>query len=408
MTANRPIEVADLAFATALHTGQPVYLEPAGDRGTFTLRVERGAGADDIVVETAIAAAVGRAAVARLAIVAGLDLASDVPTSARVPVRCGTISRTVLVTVRHGDALRADLIALPAFEPTGVVSSDPEIGEQIGNYTVTEALGYGGMGIVYRVKHATLDRTYALKMLLPDLVADDPEAGELFLREARLASRIRHPNIVDVFDFGYAKRRPYLVMELIAGKSLHERLLREHALQPAEVISIARQLASALAAAHAAGVIHADLKPSNVLVSPDGTVKLLDFGLARALGDRADQDDCVRGTPAYISPEQIRGSVAGEQSDQYGLATTLFHLLAGAPPFDHDDVQETCKLHLHSPPPPVSSKFGPLPPRLVALIARCLEKQPANRFPDMRAVATALSEIDEVANRSDWTRWLSR
>ncbi len=408
MTATRPLEVADLAFAMAVHTGQPVYLEPAPG-GSYTLRVERGAGADDVVVETTLDAASGRAAVARLAIVAGLDLASDHPTSARLPVRCGSISRPVLVTVRHGEALRADLIALPAFEQTAVVSADPEIGEQIGNYTVIEALGYGGMGIVYRVQHASLDRTYALKMLLPDLVADDPAAGELFLREARLASRIRHPNIVDVFDFGYAKHRPYLVMELVAGKSLHERLVRETALQPVEVIAIARQLASALAAAHGAGVIHADLKPSNVLVTPDGTVKLLDFGLARALGDRSGEpDDCVRGTPAYISPEQIRGSAAGEASDQYGLGTTLFHLLAGVPPFEHEDVQETCRMHLHAPPPPVSSKFGPLPPRLVALIARCLEKQPANRFPDMRAVATALSEIDELANRSDWTRWLSR
>lgn len=399
---NEPVQVADLAIGAAIQTGQPVYLEPAQGQDFYLLRLEREG------VETAVAPSIGRAAVARLALIAGLDLAGDHPSSARVPVRCGAASRTVLVTVRHGDALRADLVALPTFEQAEDSFADPQIGERIGNYTVDDALGHGGMGVVYRVVHASLDRKYALKMLLPDVIERDPDAAEQFLREARLASRIRHPNIVDVFDFGYAKRRPYLVMELIAGRSLGSRIDDRNALPPGEVLAIARQLASALAAAHAAGVIHADVTPSNMLVTDDNTVKLLDFGLARLHGDRTVESDYVMGTPAYISPEQLRGGAATEHSDQYGLGATLFHLLTGMPPFHHAEVREICQMHLQAPVPPVLSPYGPLPPRLAELVTRCLEKSPAKRFPDLRAVLAAVEETEQIARRDDWTRWLSR
>lgn len=400
---NEPVQVADLAIGAAIQTGQPVYLEPAPGQDCYLLRIDHEG------VESVVSPSIGRAAVARLALIAGLDLAGDHPASGRVPIRCGTASRTVLVTVRHGDALRADLVVLPTFEQTAEDSSaDPQIGERIGNYTVADALGYGGMGVVYRVVHASLDRTYALKMLLPDVIERDPDAAEQFLREARLASRIRHPNIVDVFDFGYAKRRPYLVMELITGRSLGSRVDDRNAMPPGEVLAIARQLASALAAAHAAGVVHADVTPSNMLVTADNTVKLLDFGLARLHGDRTVDSEYVMGTPAYISPEQLRGGAATEHSDQYGLGATLFHLLTGAPPFQHAEVRQICQMHLQAPVPPVISPHGPLPPRLAELVTRCLEKSPASRFSDLRAVLAAIEEIERVAQRSDWTRWLSR
>lgn len=398
------MRIADLAIGTAVHTNQPVYLEPAnGD--AYSLRVEDG----EVVAEASISSAIGRAAVARLALVAGLDLAADHPASARVAVRCGSSSRDVLITVRHGDALRADLVALPAPTDDAAISTDPEIGEQIGNYTIVEALGHGGMGVVYQVAHSTLDRRYALKMLLPDVIADNPDAGEQFLREARLASRIRHPNIVDVFDYGHAKRRPYLVMELIAGESLNARIEREGAIEPAHAMTIAKQLASALSAAHAAGVIHADVTPSNILLDEHGAVKLLDFGLARLRGDRGNQDsEFVMGTPAYIAPEQIRGGSASEHSDQYGFGATLFHLVTGAPPFPGDDVRKVCMMHIQAPIPAMVSPHGALSPKFVALVARCLEKQPASRFPDMRSVLAALDEVERLASRRDWTKWLSR
>jgi eukaryotic-like serine/threonine-protein kinase len=137
-------------------------------------------------------------------------------------------------------------------------------------------------------------------------------------------------------------------------------------------------------------------------------VKLLDFGLARLHGDRSVESDYVMGTPAYISPEQLRGGAATEASDQYGLGATLFHLLTGKPPFEHPEIRQVCQMHLQAPVPPVISPHGLLPPKLADLVTRCLEKSPVKRFPDLRAVLATIDEIERVSKRRDWTRWLSR
>jgi serine/threonine-protein kinase len=268
------------------------------------------------------------------------------------------------------------------------------------------------MGTVFQVEHVVLGRTYALKVLRGRVVERDANAAQKFLREARTAARVRHPNIVDVFDFGYLPDgRPYFVMELLEGESLADRVGRG-ALPPAEVVSIARQLANALAAAHERGVIHADVTPSNALVvQSDGElhVKLVDFGLAELAGEgmHDDNPDFVIGTPAYISPEQLRGLAPTDRSDQYGLGAVLYELVCGRPPYQDDDLRTLCMMHIQAPIPPVESPLGPLPPRLADVITTCLQKSPNARFPGMRALITALDEIERVTDRRGWRRWLS-
>jgi serine/threonine-protein kinase len=354
-------------------------------------------------------ARLAHATIARLAFVADLDLSSPRSVSASVAVRSGGRERQVVVTVRPGQGLRADVVALPdpSSRPPGR-RGDPVKGDHVGNYKILDRIGEGGMGTVYRVEHKALDRLYALKVLRARVVDRDPDAAQQFLREARLAARIRHAHIVDVFDFGYlADGRPYLVMELLEGESLADLVDRE-ALMPSEVISIGRQLASALAAAHDVGVIHADVTPANALIVKGG-VKLVDFGLARLRSDLDDAaGDFILGTPAYISPEQLRGLPATEHSDQYGLGAVLFHLITGSQPYYAAEVRALCMMHIEAPIPPIVSPYGTLPVRLAELITRCLQKVPQNRFPDMHAVVAALDEVEKVSKRRDWTKWLGR
>jgi serine/threonine-protein kinase len=240
----------------------------------------------------------------------------------------------------------------------------------------------------------------------------DPAAAQRFVREARAAARVRHPHIVDVFDFGYlADDRPYFVMELCEGESLSARIRGCGALPPEQAVAIARQIAQALAAVHAHGVVHADVTPSNVFVVGDAPlhVKLLDFGLAAIAGESYDegQSEFVLGTPAYISPEQLSGLPASDRSDQYSLACVLFAMLAGHPPYVHESVREVSLMHVHAPVPTVESPRGPLPPLLVDIVTTCLQKSPQARFPGMRALVTALEDVERVLDRRGWQKWLT-
>jgi serine/threonine-protein kinase len=196
-------------------------------------------------------------------------------------------------------------------------------------------------------------------------------------------------------------------MELLDGESLAARVARGPLL-PLEVISIARQLANALGAAHDRGVIHADVTPANAFILHDSLhVKLLDFGLAQLAGESAeDNPDFVVGTPSYISPEQLRGQGATERSDQYGLGAVLFELLTGAPPFVEGDVHAICMQHLTAPIPEITSPHGPVPTKLANLIVTCLQKSPQARFANMRALLGLLDDLERVVERSGWRRWL--
>ena len=406
-----PRRLADVVLASAVRaSADAVYLEPvSGNDDAYQLTFER----DRQVLSTiTVEALTGAATIARLAFIADLDLAATSSSSAVVPVKSGDREAEVVVTVRPGDGLRADLMVIAKGRAQKAAQASVGlIGDVIGNYRIIEPLGEGGMGTVFRAEHVVLGRPYALKVLRSRVVEKDATAAQRFLREARAAARVRHPNIVDVFDFGHlADGRPYFVMELLEGESLTDRVSRG-ALEPAEVVSIARQMALALAAVHDRGVIHADVTPGNALVvSADPIhVKLVDFGLAAIAGEgmAEEESEFVLGTPAYISPEQLRGLPATDRSDQYGLGCVLFELLSGAPPYMHEEIRELCLMHVQAPIPVVESPHGPLPPKLADVITTCLQKSPQARFPGMRAMLAALDEVERVTDRRGWRRWLS-
>jgi serine/threonine protein kinase len=408
-----PARLADVIIAAAVRaSADAVYLEPiAKSEDAYVMTIERDR---QIIANVTLDAQIGTATIARFAFLANLDLAAAHATSAVVPVRTGTRDADVVVTVRPGQGLRADLMVMSRKPKTVAMpqTSVGLIGEIVGNYRIMEPLGEGGMGTVFRVEHTVLGRSYALKVLRSKVVDRDPTAAQRFLREARAAARVRHPNIVDVFDFGYlGDGRPYFVMELLEGESLTDRVARG-ALDIGEVVGIARQMALGLAVVHDHGVIHADVTPSNALVvSGDPiTVKLVDFGLASLAGELSADDeeqDFVLGTPAYISPEQLRGLPATDRSDQYGLGAVLFELLAGHPPYEHENIRELCMMHINAPIPTIESPHGPLPPKLADVITTCLQKSPQARFPGMRAMLAALDEVERVTDRRGWRRWLS-
>lgn len=407
-----PCRVADVTLAAAVRTNaDAVFIEPeSGSDGRYLITLERQSAP---LVSVPIDGPIGEAVIARLAYLADIDLAASHATSAVLPVRSGTREADVVITVRPGGSLRADLMVMAKAKPrTGPIETvEPRADDMIGQYRVMEFLGEGGMGTVYQVEHVALGRTYALKVLRARVVERDDTAAERFLREARTAARVRHANIVDVVDFGHMPDgRPYFVMEMLEGESLADRVERG-ALPPAEVVTIARQIAMALAAAHDRGVIHADVTPSNVLITSSDPlhVKLVDFGLAQLAGEGATDEvpEFVLGTPAYISPEQLRGLPATERSDQYGLGAVLFELLTGKPPFQHKDLRTLCMMHIGAPVPPIESPHGPLPPKLADAINTCLQKTPHARFPGMRALLAALDEIERITDRRGWRRWLS-
>lgn len=410
--APSPIAVCDVLLDVALTAGvDMIWLEPhaeADDR--YDISLERDG---RVVAATSLDGGLGAAVVARLALIADIDLVGGDVATGRCAIRGPSASAEILVTTRSGRALRgevmvrrANLRAVPA-APIALVE-----GATVGNYRIAERLGAGGMGEVFRVVHVVLERSFALKVLHGGALAADASAASAFQREARAAARIRHPSIVDVFDFGHLPDgRPYLVMEYLSGHSL-ARLIEEDVLGVGRAVSIARQLASALAAAHDIGVIHADLSPANVLVVDD-VAKVVDFGLARLRDDPARRQDgdkpagFVYGTPSYIAPEMIRGLGATEASDQYALGAVLYEMLAGRPPFEAPTVREVCLQHLRAAPPPIARLEGAGAPTLQRIVARCLAKRPEQRFPSMAALESALTGIERSLAAPGWRRWLT-
>src|SRR5262245_27582590 len=414
-----PCRVADLTLAAAVRAqADAVYIEPmAMAEDAYVITLERSS---QVLTTVAVDAQLGSAVIARFAFLADIDLAASHASSAVLPVRAGAREADVVITVRPGVSLCADLMVMARVRGRAPVGEaiGPVRGDVVGQYRVHEFLGEGGMGTVFEVEHIALARRYALKVLRNKVIERDPAAAQKFLREARTAARVRHSNIVDVVDFGHLPDgRPYFVMELLEGQSLAD-LVAAGALPAGEVVLIARQLANALAAAHDRGVVHADVTPSNVLVVDTGgdggrsgelSVKLVDFGLAELAGEglRDENPEFVLGTPAYISPEQLRGLAPTDRSDQYGLGAVLFELLTGRPPYHHDDLRTLCMMHLTAPIPLVESPHGPLPPKLADIVTTCLQKTPQARFPGMRALLVALDEIERVTDRRGWRRWLS-
>ena len=272
------------------------------------------------------------------------------------------------------------------------------IGQTLGHYRIDAKLGEGAMGVVYRAHDEQLDRDVAIKVL-PAGSFRDATARARLLREARTASKLNHPHICTIHEVGEADGQAYIAMELVEGQSLSARLAGG-ALPVEQVLRYGLQLADALAHAHERGIIHRDLKSANVIITPEGRAKVLDFGLAKRLSgeqlaeattqtmDSLTGPGAVVGTLAYMAPEQLRGQPADARSDVWALGVVLYEMAAGQRPFQGQTGFELSSAILSQPPAPLRpGPSGALPAELGAVIARCLEKEPAQRYQRSRRSA---------------------
>ncbi len=276
------------------------------------------------------------------------------------------------------------------------------IGRVVGKYRLVAQIGEGGMGVVWRAKHVVLGSPAAIKILLPQFTSD-PTSVERFFTEAKTSSAIRHPGVVEIFDFGREGEDTYIAMELLRGESLQSFLDRNERLSPELAAQIAVQIFGALDATHIHNVVHRDLKPDNVFLVRDRSapgsirVKLLDFGIAKLVG--ADQvrpnktkANTILGTPAYMAPEQCRGGGGpiDARADLYAVGCILFQMLTGRPPFQAAGDGELMAMHIYEPPPRLSSLAPKLPVELDALLAKLLIKDPNDRIPSAAFALAAL------------------
>jgi hypothetical protein len=268
------------------------------------------------------------------------------------------------------------------------------IGTSLGPYEIQSLLGHGGMSAVYQGFDTNLQRRVAIKVLA-DAVAHQPGFTARFRQEALLLAGMRHPHIVQVYDYGEHDGATFMVQELLPGPTLERRLAelkqRDASLSRDEIVMVARQIASALDAAHAAGIIHRDVKPSNMLWNAAGALVLADFGVAKALEEeRLTQTGVVFGTPIYLSPEQAQGQPLAPSSDIYSLGVVLYELIAGHPPFEGASSLGVALSHVQQPPPRLRGSRTDLPPAAEAVVLRALAKRPDARFRSAGDLAEAL------------------
>jgi serine/threonine-protein kinase len=269
-------------------------------------------------------------------------------------------------------------------------------GARVAGYRLEKQLGRGGMAVVYLARDERLDRLVALKILAPALAADEA-FRQRFIRESRAAAAVDDPHIIPVFEAGETDGVLYIAMRYVPGRDVRTIIHHDGPLLPGRAAAVISQVASALDAAHAAGLVHRDVKPANMLVDarpnrPDH-VYLSDFGLSKktlttSVGLTGTGQ--FLGTPDYVAPEQIEGKPADGRTDQYGLACAAFELLTGAPPFRREEATAVMYAHLSEPPPQVTSLRADLPPAVDQVFARALAKAPASRYPSCQEFADAL------------------
>lgn len=280
------------------------------------------------------------------------------------------------------------------------------IGTTLGAYRIDEAIGRGGMGMVYRATDVRLGRTVAIKVLPPSTEAAPRSAEQVqrFLKEAKAASALSHPHIVTLHDIGREGDVDFIVMEYVAGRTLAE-MIATGPLAVPRAVGIARQIADALAAAHRAGIVHRDLKPANVIVGDDGRARVLDFGLARmeaagAGGTEAltvslglTEPGTVVGTPAYMAPEQVKGATADARSDVHAVGVVLYEMLAGSRPFESSSYATVVHAIAYEDPEPIARRRPGVPRAVVRVIERCMRKEPSERYADGGALHAALEPV---------------
>ncbi len=270
--------------------------------------------------------------------------------------------------------------------PSQAAPGTPGIRLLSGRYRLGEVLGYGGMAEVYKARDVRLDRDVAIKVLRSDL-ARDPSFQARFRREAQSAAALNHPMVVAVYDTGSDDRHdpplPYIVMEYVEGRTLREVLLHEGRLTQRRAIEIVIDVCAALDYSHRASIVHRDIKPGNVMITRDGSVKVMDFGIARAVAQSTatvTQTAAVMGTAQYLSPEQARGEKVDARSDLYSTGVVLYELLTGQPPFQGDSPVAVAYQHVREDAVPPSDIESDLPPEVDAVVMKALAKNPANRY----------------------------
>ncbi|MDQ2948183.1 MAG: protein kinase [Acidobacteriota bacterium] len=274
------------------------------------------------------------------------------------------------------------------------------IGKTILHYQVLSQVGSGGMGVVYAARDTRLGRMVALKVLPPEK-SRDPKRRQRFLREARASAALNHPNIVNIYDIGSDQETDFIAMELVTGSSL-DALMKRGLLPVTDILEYASQIAKAMMAAHAAGVIHRDLKPSNIMVNGEGTVKLLDFGLAQLnpllAVEEADtasnltEFGAAVGTLQYMSPEQARGETVDERSDIFSFGVVLYEMAAGVKPFHASSAFGVMHAISYTEPKPLAECRPETPAKLCEIIGKCLKKDRESRYSNMQAVRAALRD----------------
>jgi serine/threonine protein kinase len=276
------------------------------------------------------------------------------------------------------------------------------VGTEVGHYRILEGIGAGGMGEVYLAEDSQLDRKVALKFL-PHHLCQDEDCRRRFRREAQSAAGLSHPNIVTIHDVGEFQGRPFIAMEYIEGRSLRD-VIRTGELELGTAVSLVAQVCEGLQAAHVAGVVHRDVKPSNILVDSHGRARLIDFGLAAILRDeRLTKAGSTLGTVGYMSPEQARGQNVDQRSDVFSVGVVLYEMITGRRPFRGEDEAATLHAITHDIPEPLARYKSKVPDELQRIIGKALEKNPEARYQhldDLRVDLTRLALEADVTTRS--------
>src|SRR5574341_304683 len=271
------------------------------------------------------------------------------------------------------------------------------IGQMLGQYTITEQLGMGGMAAVYRARQESIGREVAVKLMLPHVLALDETFLDRFHREVKIAASLQHPHILPIYDFGDYEGQPYIVMACFEGGTLAERIKREGALKLTETARLVRQLADALDYAHSQGVIHRDFKPDNTIFDDRGNIYLTDFGLAKMVGaSNLTGTGAILGTPDYMAPDWGNNSDVTHSVDIYALGVTIYEMLTGHVPFRADTPMAVLMLHISQTVPDVREERPDLPESVSTIIHTAMAKKPMERFPSAGMLADALDSVTQT------------